>query len=318
MGDFSFRIRFVRSPRHTLNIESTQLELNVKGSPSPIILCSKSEGKAIQESNELILKGSGWASEDEAENAGKKYTDALVFSLACLRVGADFGVRAPKSVITNYGLAMFENLSGRRMLKDVQGTMIYETNPPPLFLSTKAEFLRGIAKDSFEKAFLYAINNPPNFTDRERLSLELYNASFFQESIDIRFLLLMMAIEAILEPSIRSSVSKEHVENLIKITLESATLSQEEKESINGTLSRLYKESIRQTGKKLANERLGSRQYGNQSASSFFSYCYDLRSKLVHGDFPRPALDDVNKATGALELFVRDLLSGPVLDSGIY
>ena len=72
----------------------------------------------------------------------------------------------------------------------------------------------------------------------------------------------------------------------------------------------LYKESIRQAGKRLAST-LGDRSYMGEKPAVFFTRCYDLRSALAHGDYPRPTWAEVNLRAATLETFVADPLSGP-------
>lgn len=55
-------------------------------------------------------------------------------------------------------------------------------------------------------------------TPKERIAFEVFNASFFQPSADARFLLRVMAIEALLEPRPRDAAARQHVESLIAAT----------------------------------------------------------------------------------------------------
>ena len=310
MSRFSFRVRFHRSPVNTINISASKWEWNIgKGSP-PLLLCSYKQEEAIKDSKTWVFKSEGWASEEEATQAAKMYVDTLALTLVRLRIGADFGNRAPKSAFTRYGLTMLGDQSGSRVVNDVHGLMIYESEPPPRFATISADVLRGVPQDHFEKIFSHAFVHLRLITDRERLSVELFNASFFQKSADSRFLLLMMAVEALLEPPPRSSAAILHVESMIAATHRSETLSPVEKKSLLGALSWLNYESINQTGRKLAEKCLGEQLYMNKKAPSFFSYCYNLRSRLVHGRHPMSSQQEIGSAVAQLEMFVSDILSG--------
>jgi hypothetical protein len=310
MPRFSFRVRFHRSPVDTINISSSKWEWNI-GEDSPVLLlCSYKQEEAIKDSKTWIFKSEGWASEEEASQAAKRYVDALALTLVRLRIGADFGNRAPKSAFTSSGLAMLGVQGSSRVLNDIHGLMFYESEPPPCFATMRAKGLRGVPQDHFEKIFSHALAHPRVLIDRERLSLELFNASFFQKSADSRFLVLMMAVEALLEPSPRSSAAALHVESMIVATQRSESLSPEEKESLMGALSWLRYESINQTGCRLAEKCLGGQVYMDKKAPSFFSYCYNLRSRLVHGKHPMPSRQEIDSAVAQLEVFVSDILSG--------
>jgi hypothetical protein len=149
---------------------------------------------------------------------------------------------------------------------------------------------------------------------RERNALEAFNASFFYPGADPRFLLLMTAIEALLDPRPRSPEAIAHVEQLIGATDGNDKLSAGEKASMLGALGWLRKESIRQAGRRVVAARVGAAEYDGLSAVKFFSHCYDVRSRLVHGLDPFPAWDEVNLINGPLERFVSDLITAPFLE----
>jgi hypothetical protein len=314
MPNYSFRVRFYRSPTDSINIEAPRWEWSLGDKCPSLILCSHNEETPIKDAEQLIFKSDGWPSESDAANAATKYTDALTLTLAKLRVGADFGNRAPKSFFSNYWLSLLGAQTGSRLLNNVHGLMVFETEPPPRFMSTGGKFLCGVGQDNFERVFARTLDCPKLLSDRELLSLELYNASFFHKLVDTRFLLLVMAVEALLEPHKRSPAANSHVESLIKATQQSLVLSSEEKKCLLGSLRWLYYESINQAGRRLAQERLGTRLYANKSASSFFSYCYKLRSRLVHGEHPPPSQQELGGASAEMKLFVSDLLTGDLTE----
>ncbi|MEA1899469.1 MAG: HEPN domain-containing protein [Thermodesulfobacteriota bacterium] len=310
MSEYSFRTRFYRSPTDTLNIDSSKWELPLAEEGRFLVLCSNKKEDTIQNSTTIVFKSDGWPSENDALKAANKYVNALMLTLARLRIGADFGNRGPKSAFANAGLDMIGAKTGCRVLNDEHGLMFYESEPLPKFATMSADFLRGVNQNHFEQIFTHAINFSRDITERERLSMKLFNASFFQKSADSRFLVLVMAIEALLEPAPRSPSARAHVEKMISATKETNSLSPEEKNSFIGALKWLFNESINQAGRRLARSHLGERTYANKSAESFFSYCYTLRSKLVHGANPLPSQQDIGSAVAQLEVFVSDILSG--------
>lgn len=190
--------------------------------------------------------------------------------------------------------------------------MAFESEPKPRFALIKAEPLRGVNKESFESTFLAAASCASRLSEREAVAFSLFNDSFFRQSADSRFLLLMMAIEALLELRPRSDASKLHVEAMIAHT-QSAALPSEEKASMIGAIRWLRNESISQAGRHIADERLGTRTYMDMPAPKFFTHCYGMRSALVHGSLPFPTFEQVSRIVGQLESFVSDLLTVPVL-----
>lgn len=148
--------------------------------------------------------------------------------------------------------------------------------------------------------------------ERWRLAFDLFSASFFQPSADGRLLMLMMAVETLLELRPRSEAAQNLVEQLIATT-KASQITESERRSLSESLSWLMNESIGQAGRELAS-RLEPRTYMDLRPKKFFTQCYKLRSDLVHGKHPRPDRDRTDLHAAALELFVGDVLSGPLLD----
>lgn len=190
--------------------------------------------------------------------------------------------------------------------------MVFQSEPKPRFATSKIQITRGTSPEIFMSAFTQAITIQPQISEREFLAYTLFNASFFQPTADSRFLLLVMSIETLIEPALRSLEAKNHVTSLIEQT-KSSSLPIEERNSIIGSLNWLRRESINQAGKRLTTERFGCRIYRDRIASDFFSYCYQMRSTLVHGNLPVPTFEDVGGVAATLEVFVSDLLTGSIL-----
>jgi hypothetical protein len=231
-----------------------------------------------------------------------------MLALVRVRVGADFGACAAKSVFTNHGLAWAAQQVGQRVLNNIHGLMVFSSEPPPKFVLSSMDLTRSVRVESFQRAFESAIALRPVLNDREKLSLLLFNSSFFQRAPDSRFLLLIMAVEALLDPAPRVGEARAHVDSLIEQT-RSSSLSEDEKNSLIGSLRWLKNESISRTGRRLAAERLGGKSYDSKLAPDFFTHCYHLRSKLVHGNPPIPTFEEIGAAAANLEVFVSDILT---------
>lgn len=78
----------------------------------------------------------------------------------------------------------------------------------------------------------------------------------------------------------------------------------------------MRQESIGQAGRRLA-RALGSRQYMNLAADKFFTRCYTLRSRLVHGSHPRPTGEEIDSYALGLERLLSELLAGTLRDGSV-
>lgn len=310
--DYSFRISFDRSPTDTIQTEANELVLPTKCTNSLIALRSRQSNLRILDSNQLTVVGSGFNSLQEAEAEGLKVKRALTIALARVRVGADFGDRAANGAFTEHGLKFLEQRISQRVLNNVHGLMVFETLPEPIFASANARMTRRTTPESFLSAYAKSLENSPAISQREELSFTLFNASFFQQTAESRFLLLMMAIEALIERKLRADECRAHVDSLIHQT-KGSNLPSHEKESMLGTLKSLCSESITQAGKRIVTERVGSRTYNEKSADAYFTYCYKMRSNLVHGNPQMPSCEEIGGMAATLEVFVSDLLTVPVL-----
>lgn len=309
---YSFRIRVERSPTDTLEVAESELSLVEVSEAHRISLKNKTAEQPLKEAQHFVLMGTGYLTEEEARSAGESYEAVLMVALARVRVGVDFGYRAAKGSFTTEGLKWLEQQHGQRMLNDMHGLMVYTVEPKPLFALSTAKMLRGASKDSFLTAFAAAEMAKPTIDDRGRLAFSLFNASFFQPTADSRFLLLVMSIEALIEPSLRSPESQSHVKSLIAAT-KAAPIPPQERESMLGAIRWLQRESINQAGRRLVEARLGTRQYDGRSASDFFTHVYQMRSNLVHGSLPFPTFEMVGAIAAPLEVFVSELLTGPII-----
>ena len=309
---YTFRIRFIRSPRDTIHTEAPELIVPVPDDRVSLVLRALQADEPIRESQQLVLVGQGYHSEKEATEAGLRFQNALMVALARVGVGADFGERAARGGFTEDGLRWLEQQTGQRTLESVHGMMVFQSEPKPLFASLDAKLSRGVNPEVFQKTFVAAIQVGPSLGAQDLLAYSLFNTSFFLPTPDSRLLLLVMAVEALVTQASRSPDACSHVDGLIEQT-RSASLSEDEKNSMIGALGWLRKESINQAGRRLASSRLHDRSYNERSAADFFSYCYELRSNLVHGNLPLPTFEEVGKAAATLERFVADLLTSPFL-----
>ncbi len=307
---YSFRLRVIRANGSTLNFDETKVDFSVEDSGISIALHSSSPGKSIKEAEQWALVGNGYGSEEDAKNAGAYFRDVLMLCLAKSRVGVDFGDRAPKGFVTPYGIKKLEDEVGSRVLNDVHGLMTYVTEPKPKFYRFQVGATRGANTTSFHEAWRTALALKPQLSESEGLAISLFNSSFFQPSGDSRFLLLVMAIEAMISPNPKSAEAVQYVDRFIA-EIDASPLKQKEKTSLTGSLRWLRDESISQAGKTLVESRLGNRTYGNRTASKFFSDVYSLRSRLVHGS-SFPTVDEIADTVGVLEVFVSDLLCEPL------
>jgi hypothetical protein len=308
MAGYSFRIRFDPAPTRRISAKVHELCLPGDAGKPPLKLASRAPAVSLEDSDRISLVGAGYDTLEAAIEAGRRFNDALTIALARLHFGADFGDRTGRAVLTDEGLKRVEAEQGSRMLRNVHGLTAYQSEPTPRFVSMDADIRFGTAPEKVTATFLDAVARAPTLSERERVASTLFNGSFFQDTIDSRFMLLVMAIEVMLEPAPRPQLALDHAQKLIDLT-QSSALADNEKQSMISSLQWLKKESIGQAGRKLARERLGARRYNDKSAEAFFSHAYAIRSNLAHGNMPLPTIAEVGETAAGLVQFVSDLLT---------
>lgn len=304
----AFRIRVNLSKASGIEAAENRIDVPSESADHQLTLSNPDADRPLREATRLVLGGKGFKTTADAEENGKRCLHAFLFALAKHRVGVDFAPKGPLGVVTNQGLGWYVAQYKKRYENDHHGLMVYETEPAPQFLSMSAEMKVLSPVYSVVQAIRAAIDSKISFSDREMLSLALFNGSLFQPDADGRFITLMMAIEALLEPIERSPEARGVVANFLTCVKDSE-LSSEEKSSMIGSLNWLMMESITKTGQRLAEKRLPGRSYNGIVPSKFFSRCYGIRSKLVHGDAPLTGLTAIEENVATLEVFVADLLT---------
>lgn len=305
---FSFRLRFKISDRVRLPFDGSEI-LVYDEEPIKIKLRAHHSKKSIKESSQLVLWGKGYQSAEIAQIAGENARDQLITAFSMFRFPANFGDRTPKGHISDYGLKMLQERSGKNILNDVHGLQVYETKINPVFSTFTAKGVVNKSKKSVLKAFRTAFSSNSNVDERKRLAFELFSASFFTNYVDARFMLLMMSLETLIEQKEKNEEERILIDQLIAKISASGI---KNKDSIISGLTNLKKESIGAAGRRMA-EKL-SENYMDMSPSKFFNHCYELRSKLVHGHIPRPSFEEVGKVSAQLEVFVSNLILIPNLE----
>jgi len=306
---YCFRLRFHLGDTTKLAYEGTEWVVTAAGEVPAVTLTPADNSVSVAEARWLVLTGSGYPTPDEATLEGDTWRSRLMGAFAAVNVGADFGDRAPGlGGLSDYSQRRVREQSGQQVLNDTHGLMVYESEPKPLFASVlpiTAMVSRVHEQLASAVEFARSLSQP---VPREwQTAYDLYSASFFMKVADARFMLLVMALEALIRPAPRPRGSRGHVEILIEQTRASA-LPKDEIESICGALRWLRDESIGQSGRQLV-QVLGSKTYLDETPEAFFRRSYEIRSRLVHGAGRRPTLKEVSARGATLEVFVADVLS---------
>lgn len=307
MTDFDFRLRFHLSQDTRINIDAEDHVIFEEADGKKLRIRSGGIGKPIKDFPDAAIIGGSYPSHEQAKEAAERVKAALLVWAVRQRVGIDLSDGRLRSVLTNAGKKMFEEMYKRPVRNDVHGVDIYEHEDNMMFVRMAAQMTLGKDPTTFIGQFTETFSRHIVLTEKQLLASELFCASFFDVSFRSRLITLVTAIEALLEPAERPRPDKDIVENMEELVRRSGILT-ETKESLLSSLQWLKYESIRQTGRKLVMHFLGNRDFAGIPAQRFFSYCYDLRSQILHNGKPEDESIDLLSVTNTLQEFVSPLL----------
>ncbi|HEV7148663.1 MAG TPA: hypothetical protein VGN48_16850 [Pedococcus sp.] len=308
---FNFRFRFALAGRTKLPFSGASTVLATSGG-SEVTLRSSADADLSSGSNMVVL-GGPYPAEYDARSAGEEWRDRLTQAFACVGIGADFGDRESAGGMVDSELArMSEAAGGWPVRNEVYGVHTFEGDRVPLFVSTSGDFSVGIQEGRLRLA-IDSIAQRTRLSDRERLAFDLYSLSrTVADKPDARFVVLMMALEALIDQRQRSDVTIRHIDTLVDATREAEGLTTDDREPLMNGLRALKRESARRAGMALV-ESLRGRTYLGMSPDRLYKECYDLRNAIVHPRSARPSRDVVGRHGAVLETLVAHLIAGRAL-----
>jgi hypothetical protein len=270
-------------------------------------------GVPIGDTPWLTLMGSHYPSYDAAIEAGERWRARLERAFASLNIAADFGDRNFNSHLGDVARTSASQILGGIVLSEVHGLMAFPAGQQVHLMGGSAS---GYAPKEVE-ALRHAVRSSHNRATytTQRLAYDLYSQGILASSPDAKFILMMMAVEALMIPFERSPEVQRVVKELLAV-VRGSDLSDKDKQVLLSQVGALKRASFRQQGERLA-QAVGGRRYGSMSAEEVFVRAYTLRGKLVHGDADRPSQGEVTQMAGRVARFVADLIAGPDLVTDI-
>lgn len=153
----------------------------------------------------------------------------------------------------------------------------------------------------------WAASVPTTLSRRNLISYELYASSRFESSSRARFLLLIMAVEAMATQESRSDDEIALLKRLEALAVESELPKEKLGPLIQG-LKMLRKRSIGRSCEEAINMAYESGSIIDPDAVAHFRACYRIRGKIVHGGTSPDPLA-LTEESNRLESTVRGLLA---------
>lgn len=309
MTHFRFRLRFHIRDGDTIGLDAEEVVLASLPDRVTIKIKSGEKGTAIRNHSRAALVGGPFQTEDQAIEGAARTRNALLVWAVRRRFALDLGDDRLRSRFTPAGLALFQTEQSQSIRNDIHGLDIYECDGATTFVSMTAAAGISFSGSGFERDLQELLEAPVDLNDKLALSAELYTASLMEASFRARFLTLTTAIEALLTPADRGSVVHEFIRDTQKRAA-SLEVDDNTRQSLQGSLSWLNRESIGQAGRALAKRVLPNESYLGLPSDKFFGYCYEVRSQIVHSGKTSDKSVDLFELANVLSEFTGDLLSG--------
>ena len=305
-----FRMTFRIPPQNRIDHGEPELVLR-EGPAERVVIKPLTLDATVREADSFALCGGGYRSEGEAQADGERWASALALGLVAQLVPPDFERRKPRgqfaqSVLDRVNATMSE--SGR-LYSDRPGLVVVPEDPPPAWSRFNASGVGLHNAPAAVAATRRAYDDDLRLDDLTSLAIDLHSAAASVGDTDAQFLMLMFAVEAMIERHPREAPQLAVVNRLLEILAELPDLKDDDRSKLSSALGELRTESISAAGRRLA-AGLDPRRYDGRTAVQFFTHAYGIRSKLVHGSTgeARPDVELVHALQGPLNWFVRDLI----------
>jgi hypothetical protein len=135
-------------------------------------------------------------------------------------------------------------------------------------------------------------------------------SSRFENSSRARFLLLVMAVEALAEQPRRSKAELDLIETLL-VAITIAELSEDQRAALLSGVGMLKRVSIGHACRMYLTRSAEAGIVTDTEAVERFTRCYKIRGRIVHGGTtPSPA--QLTKESNAMETTIRELLTASI------
>ncbi len=254
-----------------------------------------------------------YESYEHAEDISIRALNALFLYSVKYGIGIDIGYNSPKWYITEKGRDYFSRITNSKIVQDNWGITIYQDKENIKFVSGSAKVTVGRGIQNLVNSLTDGYKIDKRLKENERITLEIFNSSFFESTEISKFLSLMISLESMLDfPNHSNKVQK--LITRTKRRVKCSIIPQDEKASLIGSLEQLRRVSITKSGILLTQHYLDQNQlYSGLSSSKFFKKCYNLRSKLVHKGEKTVGNFNVKHATPELSRFVADIIYQKIL-----
>lgn len=314
---FSFQNMVTLTRGRRLQSEPTQylVLLSDEGAQDRVTLNTGNENTPIANTEQLFLSGSGYATFEDAKQAGLRWRQHVMVALAHYMVGAEFGPVA-EDVAARRGYGTL----GEQFYDGQKGLQVFDADEGVHFLYGEAigEVLRPV--DGFATGPLrdqLALVYVPHPQTHE-LAYSLIHAAHFEVNNESAHVILVTALESVIGP--KRQKRDEPIPGVLAalkaVVKGTSDISDTIRQVLFNGLGQIKTESISECGRRVCGELLHGRTYRDLAPDEFFDTVYRMRNAIVHGRTPvdgRPTAEQLQEIQWPLFEFVLDLLQADLM-----
>ena len=184
----AYRLRFRFSVYMPGVIESSERQLEFLVLSSRVVALNDARERSISESDRLIFSSGEFGAESEALEFGDKLKTAVLATAVRHRIGVDVGKDKSRGGATRYLKEKVREKCGVQLLNDIHGVMVYPDQPPARIMSVSpGRVYTPLQAADFVQDIVRFLESDLQVSDKEKLSMELYGASYYETSDRTRF-----------------------------------------------------------------------------------------------------------------------------------
>lgn len=260
------------------------------------------------EGHSFSLVGPQASSREQAMLQAELALGGLLVMTLRLGFAVQLQPRRPPPVITQFGMEWLAQQIGGidTVYRDRLGISVFEERGNTRFASMGSPAISVASKLSpFIAEWNCAVSTTISL--RNLIAYELYASSRFESSSRARFLLLVMAVEALGCQGNRSEEEQALIAQLLE-HVRTSDLPEPRRTALMNGIRGLKKVSIGETCRRLVTQAIDAAAVTDPDAAGHFQDCYRVRGKIVHsGKTPPPS--QLTHESNRLEKSVRELLA---------
>lgn len=302
MDGKTYRARFRFRLGKKLNIADAECRFMVAGK-EVALTSSEGNGKAICESEWLVVNTRGFESELSAKEFGHKLRAAAQFSSVACRLGIDAGIDLATSALGDDFRKQVEAQTGTTIRNNVHGIDVFADYPNVVFFAINGTATVLASQDPFLQD-LNALHAIADCTSERAQDIALLlNYALMRVEPVAQIVFAVSAVEMLGQDETWSAEQRQLLGELARVAKGSEIGTQEERDEIATAITKsMHRITLRQGVRRLL-DRLNLSHLKKP-----WDDLYSERSTLIHGLAPKPGADYGDLAARTMSLCGQILL----------